>query len=214
MSDDYVDGEFSPTQDSDDDDPPISLNFEPDLVQNLAFSVDYFCHHDPHDRRRVLISMVENILERFTSVKKLHIVYEDGINPYSRGRIRFFPLERTCLPTCDSKGCINIAMIRADCQDAIDGLRSSKAVLGKAVDVRFVGAWRGGSRAEYGHAVDEYEDESDDEYHDPEDDPEDGYASDDMETPEEITGNIEFGTSALTYDAADEESTFSDHEGV
>lgn len=215
MGDDYMDGEFSLTQDSDDDDLPINLCFEPELVQNLAFSVDYFCHNDPHDRSRVLNAMVENILDQLISVKKLYIVYEDGVNPYSRGRIRFFPMERTCLPSCDSKGCINIAMIRADCQDSIDNLRKSKAVLAKGIDVRFVGAWRGGSRAEYGHALDGYKDESGDEYHDPEEDPENGYDSDEMETPEERRGNVEFAwPSTLTFDKADDEATFSDHEGM
>ena len=146
MSDDYVESEFSLTQEPNDDGLPITLSFEPELVQNLAFGAHYFCHKDPHDRGRVLSAMVENILDQFTSVKKLYVVYEDGVNPYSRSRIRFFPMERTCLPTCDSKGCIDIAVVRADCQDAIDGLRMSKAVLAKSVNVRFVGAWRGGSR--------------------------------------------------------------------
>ena len=133
MSDDYVNGEFSLTQDSDDDGLPISLCIEPELVQSLAFSVDYFCHTDPHGRSRVLNAMVENILDQFIFVKKLYIVYEDVVNPYSQGQIRFFPMERACLPSCDSKGCINVAMIRADCQDSIDSLRKSKQYLQKVL---------------------------------------------------------------------------------
>lgn len=123
-------------------------------------------------------------------------------------------MERECLATCDSKGCINLAMVRADCQDAIDVLRSSHTIISRAIDVRFVGAWRGGSREEFGHALDGYESEPGDEYHNTDDDPMDGYGSETVETPDEVRGRVDFGSGgALAYDEEDAEATFSDHEG-
>lgn len=215
LNDDYLEPEIEfPQLEESIDSLDVNLGaFEPELVQNLAISADHFRHRDRADRSRALQFIVESLLDRCTAVKRLYIVCEDGVNPYSRGRIRFFPMERTCLSTCCSKGCIHLAMITAKCKDSINNLRASTAVLARRIDVRFVGAWRGGSRAEFGHALDGYEDESGDEYHDPEDDPENGYESDTMETPDEKRGRVEFGSS-LIYDEADEGATFSDHEGI
>lgn len=192
--------------------PGIFAKYEPELVQNLAISAENF--RQTHNREGALQNMADSICGVFPILKNLYIVYEDGVNPYSTGRIRFFPMERTCLPSCDDKGCIHLALITAKCQNAVDKMRASKAVLARGVEVHFVGAWRGGSRAEFGHALDGYEDESGDEYHDAKDDPEDGYLSDDsMETPLEEEGRVVFGL-YLEYDEADDEATFSDHEGT
>jgi hypothetical protein len=141
--------------------------------------------------------MVKIRLEQYKSVKKLFILYEDGLNPWSRGNIRFFPIERQCLATCDSKACANLAKVRAHCQVAIDALRSSEMIVWRGIEVNFVGAWRGGTREEVGHALDGYDSESGDESYDPADEPADGYGPDMVEMPNE----------------ADVETTFSDHEG-
>lgn len=187
----------------------------PDLVQNLAISADRFRYPERGEGSQVLQKVVEGLLGHFTALKKLYIVYEDGIDPYATGRIRFFPMERTCLPTCDNKGCINLASIAADSQRTIDELRAFEPLAARGVNIRFVGAWRGGSRAECGHAIDGYESESDDEYHDPEDDPENGYESSGVTvTPDERRGRVIFGTlNYLVYDEADHDVTFSDHKG-
>jgi hypothetical protein len=54
-------------------------------------------------------------------------------------------------------------MHRADHETIINDARNYPEILKKGIDVRFVGAWRGGSRTDFGHAIRGYEDESDDE---------------------------------------------------
>jgi hypothetical protein len=178
-------------------------NVQPELVQNLAISFESFEQPPLRGRTQAADALTEQFLVIFTTLKNLYVVYEDGVNPYSRGRIRFFDMERTCHASCEDKGCINLALITANCQDVIDKLRNSEAVLARGVNVQFVGAWRGGSRDGFGHALDGYEDESDDEYHNPKDDPWDGYESDCADAPEP------------EYDDSDnEEALFSDHKGM
>lgn len=110
--------------------------FERELVQNVAIHAEQFRFCGDDLRAQKLQEEVEEVLEHFIAIKKLYIVHEDGIDPFSRGRIRFFPMERNCLSTCDNKGCIHLATIAANFQESIDKLRASKVVLAKAVDVR------------------------------------------------------------------------------
>ena len=161
-----------------------------------------------HPPALALNAVIEHFLDFFPSLKNLYIVYEEGVNPYSTGRIRLFDMERTCHVSCEDKGCIKLASVTANRQDAINKLRDCEAILARRVNVRFVGAWRGGSRCGFGHALDDYEDEPDDEFHNPADEPWDGFESDMTDSEPEFD---DWDDEELLFP---DHVLFSDHEGI
>ncbi|KFZ18774.1 hypothetical protein V501_01005 [Pseudogymnoascus sp. VKM F-4519 (FW-2642)] len=114
-----------------------------------------------------LEAAIMGLLERFPSLKTLYITINESANPYSRGRIRFFPLQLSSIELENDPNHIEFYSIFKEWRDAFDLLKTSMTPQMKGIDVQMVGAWQGGSREGYGCMLDGLEDEDDDEFYDP-----------------------------------------------